>query len=197
MQQNDVLALFERAGAIAHGHFILSSGLHSPCFLRKNLVFMDPKATEQLGSALGDRLRELHDVDLVVTPAIGGLLPAYEVARRLGVPMIYFEREEGRFVLRRGFTIPSGARVALVEDVVTTGRLSKEIIEAVTAHGGRVVSAGYVVDRSPSGFEIDVPKVSLMRFEAPVYRPDELPDLLAILPAETPGSNHAAHVSRS
>lgn len=194
MQQSEVLTLFESAGAIAHGHFILSSGLHSPVFLRKNLVFMDPRATERLGSALGDRLQELHDIDLVVTPAIGGLLPAYEVARRLGVPMIYFEKEEGRFVLRRGFTIPPGARIALVEDVVTTGRLSKEIIQAVTDLGGQVVCAGYVVDRSPDGFEIDVPKVSLMRFKAPVYPPDALPEGLAALPAEAPGSHNAARI---
>lgn len=190
-----MLELFERAGAIASGHFVLSSGLHSPVFLRKNLVFMEPEVTEQLGVALGDRLKEIGEVDLVVTPAIGGLLPAYEVARRLGVPMIYFEREEGRFVLRRGFTIPPGARVALVEDVVTTGRLSKELIETVAEYGGRVVSAGYVVDRSPDGFELTVPKVSLMRFEAPVYLPDELPDALASLPVEVPGSNHAARLS--
>ncbi len=192
MQQSEVLALFERAGAIAHGHFILSSGLHSPIFLRKNLVFMDPTATELLGAALGDRLRQLSDIDLVVTPAIGGMLPAYEVARRLGVQMIYFEKEKGRFALRRGFTIPPGARIALVEDVVTTGRLSKEIIETVTDLGGKVVCAGYVVDRSPDGFEIDVPKVSLMRFEAPAYRPDAVPEDLAALPAEVPGSNHTS-----
>jgi orotate phosphoribosyltransferase len=192
LQQSEVLALFERAGAIAHGHFILSSGLHSPIFLRKNLVFMDPTATELLGAALGDRLRQLSDIDLVVTPAIGGMLPAYEVARRLGVQMIYFEKEKGRFALRRGFTIPPGARIALVEDVVTTGRLSKEIIETVTDLGGKVVCAGYVVDRSPDGFEIDVPKVSLMRFEAPAYRPDAVPEDLAALPAEVPGSNHTS-----
>lgn len=192
MQPAEVLALFERAGAIAHGHFILSSGLHSPVFLRKNLVFMDPRATERLGSALGDRLRQLYDIDLVVTPAIGGILPAYEVARRLGVQMIYFEKQEGRFVLRRGFTIPPGARIALVEDVVTTGRLSKEIIETVNDLGGKIVCAGYVVDRSPDGFEIDVPKISLMRFEAPAYRPDAVPEDLAALPAEVPGSNHTS-----
>ena len=153
---------------------------------------MDPTATELLGAALGDRLRQLSDIDLVVTPAIGGMLPAYEVARRLGVQMIYFEKEKGRFALRRGFTIPPGARIALVEDVVTTGRLSKEIIETVTDLGGKVVCAGYVVDRSPDGFEIDVPKVSLMRFEAPAYRPDAMPEDLAALPTEVPGSNHTS-----
>lgn len=193
MREEDVLALFEEAGAIARGHFVLSSGLHSPTFLRKNLVFMRPEWTSQLGAALADRLRAFGDVDLVVTPAIGGLLPAYEVARHLGVPMIYLEREGGRFVFRRGFTVPRGIRVAIVEDVVTTGQVSAQVIGEVRGHGGQVVCVGYVVDRSREPLALDVPSAALLKYSAPLYAAGAVPAELARLPVEAPGSGHPAN----
>ena len=149
MTEQDVLDEFQAAGALRQGHFVLSSGLHSPTFLQKNLVFMSPERCERLCRALAAKIHAaVGRVDLVVSPAVGAIIPGYETARHLGVPAIYVEREAGGFKLRRGFSIPPGARVAVVEDIVTTGLSSRECIEAIRALGGDVVCEGCIVDRS-------------------------------------------------
>ena len=149
MTQDDVLEEFRAAGALREGHFILSSGLHSPTFLQKNLVFMHPDRTERLCRALAGKIRDkVGQVDVVISPAVGAIIPGYETARQLGVTSLYVEREGGEFKLRRGFHIARGARVAMVEDIVTTGLSSRECIEAIRAAGGDVVCAACIVDRS-------------------------------------------------
>src|SRR6476661_176350 len=118
----DVLAEFRAAGALLEGHFILSSGLRSPVFLQQMFVFQDPVRTERLCRALADKVAaRFGTIDIVVSPAIGGIVPGYETARQLGAKAIFVEREDGHFRLRRGFEIPEGARVLMVEDIVTTG----------------------------------------------------------------------------
>jgi orotate phosphoribosyltransferase len=194
MTNDDVLAEFRGAGALREGHFILSSGLHSPVFLQKNLVFMHPDRTERLCSALAAKIRgQAGAVDVVVSPAVGGIIPGYETARHLKVPSLYVEREGGAFKLRRGFELAPGARVAMVEDIVTTGLSSRECIEAIRAAGGEVVCAACIVDRSGGRAEVGVPLVALATLDVPAYPADALPPELAAIPTEDPGSRRLAH----
>jgi orotate phosphoribosyltransferase len=189
MNTQDVLAEFRAAGALREGHFVLSSGLHSPVFLQKNLVFARPERTERLCKALADKIRALApEIDLVISPAVGGIIPGYETARQLGVSSLYVEREGGQFKLRRGFAIPPGAKIAMVEDIVTTGLSSRETIEAIRAAGGEVVCAACIVDRSGGKADVGVPLVALATLDVPAYPADQLPPELAALPIEDPGS---------
>ncbi len=189
MTEDDVLEEFRAAGALREGHFILSSGLHSPTFLQKNLVFMHPDRTERLCRALAQKIRDRAGrIDLVISPAVGAIIPGYETARHLGVPSLYVERESGEFKLRRGFHVPRGARVAMVEDIVTTGLSSRECIEAIRAAGGNVVCAGCIVDRSGGRAEVGAPLVALATLDVPAYPANALPPELAAVPVEDPGS---------
>lgn len=189
MQTEDVLAEFEGAGAILHGHFILTSGLHSPIFLQKARVFMHADRTERLCRALAGRIRERFGdrIDYVVGPAVGGIIPAYETSRHLGVPAIWVEREDGVFRLRR-FEIEAGARVVIIEDIVTTGLSIRETVESMRAIGADVLAAGCLIDRSAGKSDVGVPLVALAQYEVPAYEADKLPPELAAIPAVKPGS---------
>jgi len=193
MTSDDVLDEFRAAGALREGHFVLSSGLHSPVFLQKNLVFMRAERAERLCKALAVKIRakvaELgQTLDLVVSPAVGAIIPGYETGRQLGLPSIFVEREGGRFKLRRGFHLEPGARVAMVEDIVTTGLSSRECIEAIEAAGGVVVCAACIVDRSGGRADVGAPLVALASLDVPAYPADALPPELAAIPVEDPGS---------
>jgi orotate phosphoribosyltransferase len=184
-----ILDEFRAAGALMEGHFILSSGLRSPLFLQKMRIFEDPVRTGRVCAALGEAIRERFGaVDLVVSPAIGGIIPGYETARALGCRAVFVEREEGRFQLRRGFEIPAGARVVMVEDIVTTGLSSRECIAAIREHPGELLGAACIVDRSNGSADVGVPLVSLLRMDVPTYPADQLPPELAAIPAVKPGS---------
>jgi orotate phosphoribosyltransferase len=189
MQTDDVLNEFRAAGALREGHFVLSSGLHSPVFLQKNLVFMHPDRCERLCKALAEKITaQAPDLEVVISPAVGGIIPGYETARQLGLPSLYVEREGGQFKLRRGFSIRPGARVVMVEDIVTTGLSSRECIEAIKAAGGGVVCAACIVDRSGGKADVGVPLVALASLDVPAYPADQLPPELAAIPIEDPGS---------
>jgi orotate phosphoribosyltransferase len=189
MKPDDVLEEFRAAGALRQGHFVLSSGLHSPTFLQKNLVFMHPDRCERLCSALAEKIRrQVGQVDVVISPAVGAIIPGYETARHLGVPALYVEREGGEFKLRRGFSIRPGARVAVVEDIVTTGLSSRECIEAIRRAGGNVVCEGCIVDRSGGKADVGAPLIALASLDVPAYPADALPPELAAIPIEDPGS---------
>jgi orotate phosphoribosyltransferase len=191
MDSHAVMEEFRAAGALREGHFVLSSGLHSGVFLQKNLVFMHPDRSERLCRALAERIREVAGpagVDAVVSPAVGGIIPGYETARWLNVPSLYVEREGGQLRFRRGFQLQPGARVAMVEDIVTTGLSSRECIAAIREAGGEVVVAACIVDRSGGEAEIGAPFVSLASLKVPAYPADQLPPELAALPVEEPGS---------
>lgn len=168
---------------------MLSSGLHSGVFLQKNLVFQHADRTERLCRALAQRITaEVGAVDVVVSPAVGAIIPGYETARQLGVPSMYVEREAGQFKLRRGFHLKPGARVAMVEDIVTTGLSSRECIEAIRAAGGDVVAAGCIVDRSGGRAQVGAPLIALAVLDVPAYPADQLPPELAAIPVTDPGS---------
>jgi orotate phosphoribosyltransferase len=189
MTNEDVLEEFRAAGALREGHFVLSSGLHSGVFLQKNLVFMKPARTERLCKALAEKiLAAVGPVDVVVSPAVGGIIPGYETARHLDAPSIYVEREGGAFKLRRGFHIEPGAKVVMVEDIVTTGLSSRECIAAIQATGAEVLCAACIVDRSGGRADVGVPLVALATLDVPAYPADALPPELAALPTEDPGS---------
>lgn len=189
MTSEQVLDEFRASDALLEGHFILSSGRHSPVFLQKMRVFQYPDRTERLCKALAEAIaKRFGEVDLIVSPAMGGIIPGYETARALGCPAIFVEREEGEFRLRRGFRIPAGARVVMVEDIVTTGLSSRECIAAIRRHDCALLGASCLIDRSNGRADIGVPLVALVRLDVPDYPADDLPPELAALPAEKPGS---------
>ena len=189
MTQDEVLDLFRASDALLEGHFILSSGRHSPVFLQKMRVFQYPERTERLCRALAERIRAAFGkVDMIVSPAMGGIIPGYETARALGCPAVFVEREDGAFRLRRGFAVPKGARVVMVEDIVTTGLSSRECLAAIRAHPGELVGAACLIDRSGGRADIGAELVSLVQMHVPDYAADELPPELAAIPAEKPGS---------
>ncbi len=195
MKQEKVLKEFEKAGALLNGHFILSSGLHSPMFLQKALVFQHPKRTAKLCKALAAKVADEIDmskVDAIVSPAVGGIIPGYETARHLGLPAMYVERENGEFVLRRGFHLAKGMRVVMVEDIVTTGVSSRECIATIRATGARVVAAACLIDRSGGRAKVGVKLISLVQVDIPAYPADKLPPELAAMPATKPGSRGLA-----
>jgi orotate phosphoribosyltransferase len=186
------LAEFRAAGALLEGHFILSSGLRSPVFLQKMFIFQDPKRTEKLCHALALKARAAFGkIDIVASPAIGGIVPGYETARWLGAKAIFVEREDGVFKLRRGFEIEPGARVLMVEDIITTGLSSRECLAALAEHPGVIVGAACLIDRSGGKAEIGFPRVSLATMDIPNYPADSLPPELAALPPIKPGSRSA------
>lgn len=191
MQTSEVLDIFRSAGAVLEGHFILTSGLRSPVFLQKARVFMHADKTEALCKALAAKIRDEAggDIDYVVGPAIGGLIPAYETSRHLKVPAIWVEREQGTFRLRR-FEIEKGARVVIVEDIVTTGLSIRETIECLRGLGAEVVAAACIIDRSAGKTDVGVPLIALAEYEVPAYPADQLPPELAAIPAIKPGSRN-------
>ncbi|EEZ32629.1 MULTISPECIES: orotate phosphoribosyltransferase [unclassified Brucella] len=191
MNTEDVLAVFREAGAILEGHFILTSGLRSPVFLQKARVFMHADKTEKLCKALAEKIRaaDLGPIDYVVGPAIGGLIPSYETSRHLGVPSVWVERENGVFRLRR-FDVPKGARVVIVEDIVTTGLSIRETIDCMKDLGIEVVAAACIVDRSAGKADVGTRLISLAEYEVPAYPADKLPPELAAIPAVKPGSRN-------
>jgi orotate phosphoribosyltransferase len=193
MNQDQVLDEFRAAGALLEGHFILSSGLHSPVFFQKNAVFMDPARTERLCRALAEKVRAAFGaIDVVVSPAVGAIIPGYETARHLGAKALFVEREQGEFKLRRGFEIKAGERVLMVEDVVTTGLSSRECLDAIRGHPGALVGAACLIDRSGGRADLGAPLVSLATVDAPAYPADQLPPELAAIPAVKPGSRGLA-----
>ncbi|MBO0905739.1 orotate phosphoribosyltransferase [Jiella sonneratiae] len=189
MTNEDVLDIFRQAGAYLEGHFILTSGLRSPVFLQKARVFMHPTLTERLCRALAERIRNETDgaIDFVVGPAVGGLIPAYETSRHLGSPAIWVERENGAFRLRR-FEIAPGARVVIVEDIVTTGLSIRETVACMRDLGAEVVAAACIIDRSAGKVDVGVPLIALAEYEVPAYPADALPPELAAIPPVKPGS---------
>ena len=191
MTDDEILAEFRAADALLQGHFLLSSGRHSEYYLQCARVLMDTERAGRLAVALAAKLpREPRQaIDLVVSPAMGGVIIGHEMGRALGKPAIFVERPTGTFELRRGFAIPAGAKVLMVEDVVTTGLSSREAMEAVRAAGGEVLAEAALVDRSAgSNIDLGVPFYPLVAINFPTYAADELPPELAGTQAVKPGS---------
>lgn len=193
MTDDEVLAEFRAAEALLEGHFLLSSGRHSSRYLQCARVLMDPRRASRLAGAMVARVPAdvRGAVDVVVSPAMGGVIVGHEAGRALGVEAMFLERPTGTFELRRGFRLARQARVLMVEDVVTTGLSSREAIAAIRAAGGDVVAAAALVDRSNGAADLGLSFFPLIRLDVPSYEADALPPELAAVPAVKPGSRAA------
>lgn len=174
MTSEEVLDIYKKTGALLTGHFLLSSGLHSEKYLQSALVLQQPDIAARLCSALAAHFKDLK-VEVVIAPALGGVFVSHETARALGVRALFAERVNGELTLRRGFAIKPGERVLVVEDVITTGKSTKETIEVVKKAGGVVVAAGSLVDRSGGKADLGVPYKSLVTLDVPTYAPETCP----------------------
>jgi orotate phosphoribosyltransferase len=186
-----LLRLFQERQALLEGHFLLTSGLHSPRYLQCARVLTDPVLATALGAALADRLRPLLAREVpsaVVAPAVGGILVAHEVARAFGCRGLFTERQDGSMTLRRGFTLAAGEPVVVVEDVVTTGGSTREVMEAVRGRGGQVLAVGSLVDRSGGRVDLGVARGCLLEIDVPTYPADACPLCADGSKPEKPGS---------
>jgi orotate phosphoribosyltransferase len=189
MNQEEILSLFKQSGALLEGHFRLSSGLHSDRFIQKFRIFEDPPTAEAICGALAERLRPAR-ASVVVSAAVGGIIPGYVVAKALGARDIFVEKESGVPVLRRGFAISPGERVAVVEDVMTTGRSTAEVVRVVQAAGGEVVAIGAVVKRGTP--DLPLPVTALLELPLKDFAPDECPLCRQGVALQDPGSRRTA-----
>ena len=182
-----ILDRFRRVGAFLEGHFRLTSGLHSPGYMQCALVLAHPREAEALGAELGDRVRGLG-ANVVLSPALGGIVIGQEVGRALGIRALFAERQDGQLTLRRGFTLGPADRVLVVEDVVTTGKSTRETIDVARSTGARVVGAAAIIDRSGGEQHLDVPFHALATIALPTYQPESCPLCGAGQPVVKPGS---------
>jgi len=187
MTQDEVVDIYRKTGALLQGHFLLSSGLHSDRYLQSALVLQQPDVATKLCAALAVQFRDKR-IDVVIAPALGGVFVSHETARALGVRALFAERVNGELTLRRGFAIREGERVLVVEDVITTGKSTRETIEVVRQNGGVVVAAGALVDRSGGKAELGVPYHALVTLEVPTYTADACPLCKAGSTPVKPGS---------
>lgn len=197
MQESEILHELTEARALLKGHFILSSGLHSAAYVQCARALMDPQRAAKLCAALADKVRHYADehrttFDLVVSPAMGGVVVGYEMARQLGIEGVFCERVDGAFQLRRGFEIPANARVLIVEDVVTTGKSTMETAHCIEECGGKPVAVASLIDRRGNNgnarSQLSLPLISLIALDFPAYPDDAIPEELKKLPAVKPGS---------
>ncbi|MGD1094118.1 MAG: orotate phosphoribosyltransferase [Bryobacteraceae bacterium] len=184
------MQVFLETGAYLKGHFRLTSGLHSDEYLQCALVLQHPRIAERLGRELASKI---GSADVVAAPAIGGLIIGHEVARALGSRFIFTERDgSGKMVLRRGFTVHPGENAVVIEDVVTTGGSTREVVEVLRAAGANVSGAGSIIDRSGGRADLGVPRVALVTLNVVAYREEECPLCQQGIPVEKPGSRPAA-----
>lgn len=186
MKEGTILNIFQERKALLTGHFKLSSGLHSGQYLQCALVLQDPKYAERICGELASRFKG-DNVNVVIGPALGGIVLSYEVARALGSRSIFAEREDGKMKLRRGFSIDKDNRVLVVEDVLTTGLSTKEVIGIVKELGGHLVGVGVLVDRS-GGIDFGVKLTSLLKMDIPTFKPEACPLCKESIPLIKPGS---------
>jgi orotate phosphoribosyltransferase len=193
MTEDEILSEFRAAEALLEGHFLLSSGRHSAYYLQCARLLMNPERASRVAVAIAQKLpRDIRSqIDIVVSPAMGGIIIGHEMGRALGVDALFVERPEGVFGLRRGFALKEGQKVLMVEDVVTTGLSSREAIKAIEDAGGEVIAAASIVDRSAGSVDLGVPFFPLIELNFPTYAPDELPPELAATEAVKPGSRKA------
>lgn len=188
MNQEEVSQHFRDSDALLEGHFVLSSGLHSPVYLQCALALQYPPDVAKFAKAIAEKL-DGESFDTVASPAIGGLVIGYETARALNARFIWTERQNGEMTLRRGFTIKPKEKILVVEDVITTGGSTRECIQSIESNGGKVVGAASIIDRSGGAADVGVPRISLASLEVPSYKPEDCPLCASgAMPAVKPGS---------
>ena len=191
MSESEILNVYKSTGALLEGHFILSSGLHSRMYLQSALIFSNTSIAESLCKSLAQKLHgviNINDIDLVVSPAMGGVIVGYELSRHLKKPNIFAERKEGKFSIRRGFKINKGQRILVVEDIVTTGKSSLECFDCIRELGGEVIGEAALINRGGDSVDLGVPLVTLAKLNIPNYNSLNLPQDLKKIPAIKPGS---------
>jgi orotate phosphoribosyltransferase len=191
MNANEVIETFKRTGALLEGHFILSSGLHSPIYLQCAIALESTTVAMEFGAAIAERLKN-QQIETVASPAIGGIVIGYEVARQLRARFIWTEREEGGMTLRRGFTVHQGEQMLVVEDVITTGGSTRETIEALSRAGAKVVAAASIIDRSGGKADVGVPLFSLASLDVPSVNSSDCQLCKDGRPPNKPGSRRAS-----
>ncbi|WP_143689839.1 orotate phosphoribosyltransferase [Wolbachia endosymbiont of Nilaparvata lugens] len=186
---NTIIKEFEEAGAILHGHFVLSSGLHSNTYIQCAKIFENPSRAMNVCELLANKIRKdlIEPIDLIISPAIGGIIVGYEIGRQLGIRTIFCERINGKFELRRGFEIKQGEKILLIEDVITTGKSSLEAVKCAEEKGGKVVAEASLIKRN-SETKLPFPIISLIELNIENYSEKELPSDLKQLPIMKPGS---------
>lgn len=184
---SSIIDHFKTSGALLEGHFILSSGLHSPQYLQCALALQDPAEAAKYGSAIAASFSD-ENISLVASPAIGGLVIGFTVAQALGVRFVWTERQNGEMTLRRGFSVSEGDRILVVEDVITTGGSTRECIAALEQHGAEVIAAASIIDRSNGAADVGVPRISLATLDVPSYATDACPMCASGIEAVKPGS---------
>lgn len=187
---DSILADFRENGALLEGHFILSSGLHSPKYLQCALALQFPADAAEYGRAIAEHFLDA-DIETVASPAIGGLVIGYATAAAMNVRFLWTERQNGEMMLRRGFSLKPGERILVVEDVITTGGSTRECIAALEANGGHVVAAASIIDRSNGAADVGVPRIELARLDVPSYQPNSCPMCEQGIEAVKPGSRSA------
>jgi len=187
MNSEQILEHFNETGALLNGHFILSSGLHSPKYLQCALALQYPADAARLGRAIAEQFLE-QGIETVASPAIGGLVIGYAVAEALNVRFIWTERQDGTMTVRRGFEVRKGERILVVEDVITTGGSTRECIAALEQHGANIIGAASIIDRSNGTADVGVPRISLASLDVPSYKPEECPLCEQGTEAAKPGS---------
>lgn len=182
----EVMKIFREAGAVLEGHFLLTSGLHSPVYWEKFQVLQHPRHTEKLCHLIARHFQK-QKVQVVAGPTTGGIILAFEVARQLGVRGIFAEKEDKERSFRRGFDIAPGERVLIVDDIMTTGSSIREVINAVMKHGGIIIGIGVLVDRAQETIDFGFPLFSCLKTVAPTYSPEQCPLCAAGIPLVRPG----------
>ena len=191
MSENEVLNVYKSIGALLEGHFVLSSGLHSRMYLQSALIFSNTSIAESLCESLAQKIHsviDINDIDLVVSPAMGGVIVGYELSRKIKKPNIFAERKEGKFAIRRGFEINKGQKILVVEDIVTTGKSSLECFECIRELGGEIIAEAALINRGGDSVDLGVPLVTLANLNIPNYDSNNLPEDLKNIPAIKPGS---------
>ena len=191
LSEKEVLNVYKSIGALLEGHFVLSSGLHSRMYLQSALIFSNTTIAESLCVSLAQKLQSvinINDIDLVVSPAMGGVIVGYELSRNIKKPNIFAERKEGKFSIRRGFEINKGQKILVVEDIVTTGKSSLECFECIRDLGGEVICEAALINRGGNSVDLGVPLVTLANLNIPNYDSNNLPEDLKNIPAIKPGS---------
>ena len=191
INEDEVLKIYKSIGALLEGHFILSSGLHSRMYLQSALVFSNAKVAESLCRNLAEKIKNIIDInsiDLIVSPAMGGVIVGYELSRHLDKINIFAERKDGVFSIRRGFNINKGSKVLVVEDIVTTGKSSLECFKCINDLGGEIIAEAALINRGGDSVNLGVPLITLANLNIPNYKEDNLPVDLKNIPAVKPGS---------
>ena len=191
MNEDEVLNVYKSIDALLEGHFILSSGLHSRMYLQSALVFSNTNIAETICISLSEKIKnniEINNIDLIVSPAMGGIIVGYELSRHLNKENIFDERKEGIFTIRRGFNIKKGQKILVVEDIVTTGKSSLECFKCINDLGGEIIAEAALINRGGNKVDLGVPLITLANLNIPNFEPGNLPDDLNKIPAVKPGS---------